>query len=42
VDLVNDIPTASEIIERIIAQAVVTLTQGAQLVREATSRSAAL
>ena len=33
VDLINDIPTASEIIERIMAQAVTTLMQGAQLVR---------
>jgi nitronate monooxygenase len=35
VDLVHDIPAAAEIIERIIAQAAVTLAQGAQLVREA-------
>ena len=34
VDLVNDIPTAAEIIERIVAQAAATLTQGARLVRE--------
>jgi nitronate monooxygenase len=33
VDLVNDTPAASAIIERIITQAVATLTQGAQLVR---------
>ena len=33
VDLVNDIATAAEIIERIIAQAAATLTQGARLVR---------
>jgi nitronate monooxygenase len=33
VDLINDIPTASEIIERIMAQAVKTLMQGAQLVK---------
>ncbi|MGH7029517.1 MAG: NAD(P)H-dependent flavin oxidoreductase [Stellaceae bacterium] len=33
VDLVNDIPTAAEIIDRIIAQAVASLTQGARLVR---------
>ena len=33
VDLINDIPTASEIIERIMAQAVKTLMQGTQLVR---------
>jgi nitronate monooxygenase len=32
VDLVHDIPTASAIIERIIAQAVATLTEGAKLV----------
>ena len=34
VDLVNDIPSAAEIIERIIAQAVATLRQGARLIRE--------
>jgi nitronate monooxygenase len=34
VDLVNDIPTAAEIIERIVGQAVDTLRQGARLVRE--------
>jgi nitronate monooxygenase len=33
VDLVNDIPAASEIIERIVAQAVATLSQGARMVR---------
>src|SRR4029077_11585948 len=33
VDLVKDIPTASAIIERIIAQAVTTLTQGAKVIR---------
>jgi nitronate monooxygenase len=33
VDLVRDIPTASAIIERIIAQAVTTLTEGAKLIR---------
>jgi hypothetical protein len=33
VDLVKDIPTASAIIERIIAQAVATLTEGAKLIR---------
>jgi nitronate monooxygenase len=33
VDLISDIPTASEIIARIIAQAVATLTQGARSVR---------
>jgi hypothetical protein len=38
VDLVNDIASASEIIERIIAQAVVTLTLGAGMVRGAPSR----
>jgi nitronate monooxygenase len=34
VDLVNDIPSAAEIIERIVAQAVATLRQGAQLIKE--------
>jgi nitronate monooxygenase len=34
VDLVNDIPSAAEIIERIITQAVATLQQGARLIRE--------
>ena len=33
VDLINDVPTASEIIERLIAHAVETLTQGFRLVR---------
>jgi nitronate monooxygenase len=33
VDLVNDTPTASEIIERVIAQAAATLMNGAKLVR---------
>src|SRR3954452_20138702 len=33
VDLVNDTPGAAEIIERVIAQAAATLTQGALLVR---------
>jgi nitronate monooxygenase len=33
IDLVHDIPTASAIIERIIAQAVATLTEGAKLIR---------
>jgi nitronate monooxygenase len=33
VDLVRDIPAASEIIERVIAQAAATLTEGARLVR---------
>ena len=33
-DLVNDIPTAAEIIERIIAQAAATLRQGARLIKE--------
>jgi hypothetical protein len=32
-DLFHDIPTASAIIERIIAQAVATLTTGAKLIR---------
>ncbi len=40
VDLVKDIPAASEIIERTIAQAASILTQGAQLVRVAEPRSA--
>ena len=39
-DLVNDIPAASEIISRIIAQAASTLLQGSQLVRGAETRSA--
>jgi nitronate monooxygenase len=34
VDLVNDIPSAAEIIDRIVAQAVETLRQGARLIRE--------
>src|SRR3954471_10546265 len=34
VDLVNDIPSAAEIIERIVAQAVATLRHGAQLTKE--------
>jgi nitronate monooxygenase len=34
VDLVNDIPSAAEIIERIVAQAVATLRQGARLIKE--------
>jgi nitronate monooxygenase len=34
VDLVNDIPSAAEIIERIVMQAVATLRQGARLIRE--------
>jgi nitronate monooxygenase len=38
VDLINDIPTASQIIERIIAQAAETLMQGSQLVRGIASR----
>jgi nitronate monooxygenase len=33
VDLINDIPAASQIIERIIAQAVATLMQGSKLLR---------
>jgi nitronate monooxygenase len=40
VDLVDDIPAAAEIIERIIAQAVATLQQGAELVGGIVSRSA--
>jgi len=39
-DLVNDIPAASEIISRIIAQAASTLLQGSQLVRGSETRSA--
>ena len=39
-DLVNDIPTASQIIERIVAQAADVLARGAQLVRDSTSRPA--
>src|SRR4051794_17696326 len=34
VDLVDDIPSAAEIIERIVAQAVATLRQGARLIKE--------
>jgi len=34
VDLVNDIPSAAEIIERIVAQAVETLRAGVELVRD--------
>jgi nitronate monooxygenase len=34
VDLVNDIPTAAEIIERIVAQVAAVLRQGARLVRD--------
>jgi nitronate monooxygenase len=34
VDLVDDIPSAAEIIERIVAQAAATLRQGARLIRE--------
>ncbi len=33
IDLVNDIPEASAIIERVIAQAVATLTNGVRLIR---------
>jgi nitronate monooxygenase len=40
VDLVKDVPAASEIIERIIAQATSVLTQGARLVRVGELRSA--
>jgi nitronate monooxygenase len=39
VDLVNDIPAAADVIERIVAQAVATLTHGASLVRGSASRS---
>jgi nitronate monooxygenase len=39
VDLINDIPTASQIIERIIAQAAETLMQGSQLVRGTAARN---
>jgi nitronate monooxygenase len=39
VDLVTDTPSASEIIERVIAQAAATLTNGAKLVRQAASVS---
>jgi nitronate monooxygenase len=39
-DLVNDIPTAAQIIERIVAQAADVLAHGAQLVRDGTSRPA--
>jgi nitronate monooxygenase len=34
VDLVKDVPTASEIIERVIAQAASTLALGARLIRD--------
>ena len=34
VDLVNDIPSAAEIIERVVAQAVATLRHGAKLIKE--------
>jgi nitronate monooxygenase len=34
VDLVNDIPSAAEIVERIVAQAVATLRQGARFIKE--------
>jgi nitronate monooxygenase len=40
VDLVNDIPSASDIIERVVALAAATLTRGAQLVRESASAPA--
>ena len=40
VDLIDDIPAASEIIERIVAQAVETLARGARLVRGGASRPA--
>jgi nitronate monooxygenase len=39
VDLIDDIPAAAEIIERIVAQAAETLTRGARLVRGTTSHS---
>ena len=39
VDLIDDIPTAAEIIERIVAQAAETLARGARLVRGTTSHS---
>jgi hypothetical protein len=34
VDLVNDIPSAAEIIERMVAQAAAVLRQGASLMRD--------
>jgi nitronate monooxygenase len=40
VDLVKDVPTASEIIERIVDQAASTLTQAGRLVRGTQPRSA--
>src|SRR5690349_14635371 len=40
VDLVNDIPSAAEIIERVVAQAASTLRQGVQLLRGLESRPA--
>jgi len=36
VDLVNDVASAAEIIDRIVAQAVATLTEGAQMIRGTT------
>jgi nitronate monooxygenase len=39
VDLVTDTPSASEIVERVIAQAAATLTHGAKLVRKPASAS---
>jgi hypothetical protein len=39
VDLINDIPAASQFIERVIAQAVETLTSADRLDRWATPRS---
>jgi nitronate monooxygenase len=39
VDLVNDIASAADIIDRIVAQAVATLTEGAQMIRGTTPRS---
>jgi nitronate monooxygenase len=42
VDLVHDVPAASDIIERIIAEAAATLSQGAQLVRASASQPSAM
>jgi hypothetical protein len=39
IDLVNDILPTSEIIQRVIAQAVATLRHGVTLVRDSVSRS---
>jgi nitronate monooxygenase len=38
VDLVNDVASAAEIVDRIIAEAVATLTRGANLIRGVASR----